>query len=106
MIDAILSEIDQAWRPAARRGYVTAYLSAAFEIPDSTVATLSVVRTYMMMMLSEAVHVALEGGGGADILIHHAAGEGVQEDLRGVGAQGDDAGGIPPSPPCRWSVPT
>ena len=32
-------------------GYVTAYLSAAFEIPDSTVATLSVVRTYMMMML-------------------------------------------------------
>lgn len=32
-------------------GYVTPYLSAAFEIPDSTVATLSVVRTYMMMML-------------------------------------------------------
>ena len=32
-------------------GYVTPYLSAAFEISDSTVATLSVVRTYMMMML-------------------------------------------------------
>ncbi len=32
-------------------GYVTPYLSNAFGISDSTVATLSVVRTYMMMML-------------------------------------------------------
>ena len=32
-------------------GYVTPYLSAAFEISSSTVATLSVMRTYMMMML-------------------------------------------------------
>lgn len=32
-------------------GYVTPYLSAAFGVSDSTVATLSVVRTYMMMML-------------------------------------------------------
>lgn len=32
-------------------GYVTPYLSEAFEISDSVVANLSVVRTYMMMML-------------------------------------------------------
>ncbi|HHY52860.1 MAG TPA: MFS transporter [Clostridiales bacterium] len=35
-------------------GYVTPYLSAAFDISSSTVATLSVVRTYMMMMLGAA----------------------------------------------------
>lgn len=32
-------------------GYVTPYLSAAFDISSSTVATLSVIRTYVMMML-------------------------------------------------------